>query len=90
MGARSPFSSEAAGIVKILSYSLGEAGFILLVMLVPLLVAVFWPSATFLLVLAKFFGSMLAGFCLWLLLIVVSVRLYERKERIERVKGGEH
>jgi predicted MFS family arabinose efflux permease len=66
--------------MKILSYSPMEFAFIVLVMVLPAVVAYFWPESPGGFI-GKFFICMMVGFAIWLGLMFLVVGLYKLKER---------
>ena len=69
--------------MKRFPYTSPELGFIVFVMLLPLAFALVWRSETFLGLLARAGVGMVVGFGIWLSLIFVVCRRYDRKKRDE-------
>jgi len=62
-------------------FTLPESGFIIFVMVVPLVAAFVWQSGSFLGFIAKAGGGMVLGFGVWLGLIFWTSRRYDRRMR---------
>jgi len=65
-------------------YSLPEMGFITLVMVLPLIVGLAWPSETVLGFICKVVISMVVGLCMWLALVFVVARRFDQKKRDQK------
>ena len=73
--------------MKKFPFTLPEWGFIILVMLLPLVAALVWQSGNFLGFIAKAGGGMVVGFGVWLGLIFWACRRYDRRMRDENSKA---
>jgi hypothetical protein len=70
--------------MKRFSYSLPEVGFVVLVMLLPLIVSAVLGSASIWGFVGKLLAGMVVGFCIWLGLVLVVCRAYDRSKRDEK------
>ena len=73
--------------MKRFPYTSPELGFIVFVMVLPLVFAFVWRSETFLGFLARAGVGMVVGFGIWLSLIFMACRRYDRKKLGARKKG---
>ena len=70
--------------MKKFPYSFPELAFILLVMVFPLAVGLIWRSETMWGFVGKIAGSMVVGFLIWLGIISIIARSYDRKKQNDK------
>jgi hypothetical protein len=73
--------------MKRLPYSFPEVAFIFLEMLLPLAVGFIWRSETFWGFVGKVVGNMVVGFLIWLGMILVVCRNFDRKKKVEKTQA---
>jgi hypothetical protein len=73
--------------MKKVQYSFPEFGFIFLVILLPLADGFIWRSETVWGLVSKIAGSMVIGFLIWLGMVFMICRSYDRKKRDEKTQA---